>query len=98
MCQLRGGVSSRQGWARSKAWAARSTVTSSKRRPTICKPTGSLSAVKPAGTEQAGWPVMLNGYVKGIHSYGSAGRPAVSVGFVVAHFTEQRELWWRRVV
>ena len=61
IAQSMGGVRWAHGWAFSKAWAARSTVTSSKRRPTIWRPTGSLSAVKPAGTEQAGCPVMLNG-------------------------------------
>src|SRR5262249_43767517 len=68
------------GRARSKAAAARSTVTSAKRRPTICSPIGSLSFVKPHGTDAAGWPVMLNGYVNGIQAYGSTGLPAISVG------------------
>src|SRR4029453_8525354 len=68
------------GRARSKAAEALSTVTSSKRRPTICSPIGSPSLVKPHGTDAAGWPVMLNGYVNGIQAYGSTGLPAISVG------------------
>src|SRR5262249_56807557 len=68
------------GRARSKAAEAGSTVTSSKRRPTICKPIGSPSFVKPHGTDAAGWPVMLNGYVNGIQAYGSTSLPAISVG------------------
>ena len=41
----------------SNAAAARSTVASARRRPTICKPTGTPSAVTPHGTEIAGCPV-----------------------------------------
>ena len=51
------------GRIRSKARASRSTPTSSKRRPTICRPTGSPSGVNPAGTEIAGCSDMLNGTV-----------------------------------
>ena len=40
--------------------------------PTICRPTGSPSPVKPHGTDAAGCPVRLNGYVNGIHAYGAA--------------------------
>jgi len=36
--------------------------------------------VTPHGTEAPGCPVMLNGKVKGIQSYGSTGVPAISVG------------------
>src|SRR5712692_4857985 len=50
-----------QGRAFSKAAAAWSTVRSAKRRPTLCRPTGSPALVKPAGMEQAGWPVKLKG-------------------------------------
>src|SRR5882762_6011440 len=57
-----------QGRARSKAAEARSTVVSSNRRPTICSPIGNPSFVNPHGTEAAGWPVRLNGYVNGIHA------------------------------
>ena len=41
---------------------------SSKRGATICNPTGKPSDVNPAGTEAAGCPVRLNGYVNGIHA------------------------------
>ena len=40
-------------------------VASSKRRPTIWSPMGSPSRVKPHGTDAAGWPVRLKGYVYG---------------------------------
>jgi hypothetical protein len=43
-----------QGRSRSNAADAFSTAASAKRRPTICNPTGSPVAVKPAGTEAAG--------------------------------------------
>ena len=49
------------GRARSNAAEARSTVVSSNRRPTICSPIGKPSFVKPHGTDEAGWPVTLNG-------------------------------------
>src|SRR5262249_57896694 len=47
------------GCAASNAAEARSTVTSSKRRPTICRPIGKPAFVKPQGTVAAGCPVML---------------------------------------
>ena len=49
------------GWSASKLTPARNTVASSKRRPTIWRPTGSPSAVNPAGMVRAGLPLMLNG-------------------------------------
>ena len=52
---------SAHGCACSKAAAACSTPRSSKRRPTICRPTGRPSAVKPHGTLAAGFQDMLNG-------------------------------------
>jgi hypothetical protein len=55
------GRRSAHGRARSNAAAAWSTVTSARRRPTICRPTGSPAGVNPAGTVTAGWPVKLNG-------------------------------------
>jgi len=55
-----GGHLSFHGAAASYAAAARSTVASSRCRPTICSPIGSPSFVSPAGTVAAGCPVMLN--------------------------------------
>src|SRR5256712_11740448 len=75
-----GGRRSAQGRARSNAAAAPRTPASSKRRPTICSPIGSPSLVNPHGTDAAGCPVRLNGYVNGIHAYGSTRLPAISVG------------------
>ena len=49
------------GAAASKAAAARSTVASASRLPTICSPTGNPAGVKPQGTVAAGCPVRLNG-------------------------------------
>ena len=69
-----------QGWAASKAAAARRTAPSSLRRPTIWRPTGKPSAVRPQGTVQAGWPVRLKGKVKGVQPSRPTGRPATSVG------------------
>src|SRR4029453_9121832 len=66
--QPMGGRCCAQGRNCSNAAAARMTVASAKRRPTICNPTGNPSDVNPAGTEAAGCPVRLNGYVKGIHA------------------------------
>jgi hypothetical protein len=48
----------------SKACAARSTVASSRCRPTSIMPTGSPSEL-PQGTVRAGWPVTSNGQVTG---------------------------------
>src|SRR3989441_9916266 len=75
-----GGRRSAQGRARSNAAAAPRTPASSKRRPTICSPIGSPSLVNPHGTDAAGCPVRLKGYVNGIHAYGSTRLPAISVG------------------
>ena len=50
-----------QGCARSHAAAARSTRSSSKRRPTICSPSGRPPVPGAIGTLIAGWPVRLNG-------------------------------------
>ena len=52
---------SAQGCACSNAAEACNTPRSSKRRPTICNPTGRPSAVKPHGTLAAGFHDMLNG-------------------------------------
>ena len=52
---------SAQGWIASNAAAACNTPRSSRRRPTICRPTGRPSAVKPQGTLAAGFQDMLNG-------------------------------------
>ena len=54
-----GGILSAQGAAASNAAAARSTAASWRRRPTICRPTGSPLRVKPHGTEIAGRPVSV---------------------------------------
>src|SRR5256885_5315663 len=70
-----GGRRSAQGRARSNAAAAPRTPASSKRRPTICSPIGSPSLVNPHGTDAAGCPVRLNGYVNGIHANGSTRLP-----------------------
>ena len=51
-----------QGCAASNAAEACSTPRSSNLFPTICKPTGSPSAVKPQGTLAAGFQDMLNGW------------------------------------
>ena len=56
-----GGRRSAQGRTCSKARAAWSTVSSAKRLPTICIPTGSPALVKPQGTEAAGFPLKLKG-------------------------------------
>src|SRR5262245_44667136 len=45
------------GRSASNVAAARSTSASSKRRPTICRPTGSPLAVQPAGMDTAGCPL-----------------------------------------
>src|SRR5215471_10934576 len=50
--------------ARSTTSAARSTVSSSKARPVICRPSGSPSPESPAGTETAGTPARFAGTVK----------------------------------
>jgi hypothetical protein len=60
ICASMGGHLSFHGAAASYAAAARSTVTSSRCRPTICSPIGRPSLVNPAGTVAAGCPVMLN--------------------------------------
>ena len=49
--------------AASNQAAARSTATSSKRRPAICTPTARPSSIVPAGIEHAGWPDIENGTV-----------------------------------
>jgi hypothetical protein len=49
-----GGILSAQGAAASKAAAARSTIASCRRRPTIWSPTGRPLLVKPHGTEMTG--------------------------------------------
>jgi hypothetical protein len=59
--QPTGGRRAAHGRACSNAAEAWSTVRSAKRRPTIWRPTGRPSGVKPAGTDAAGWPVKLNG-------------------------------------
>jgi Ribosomal protein L6 len=56
-----GGRCAAHGRAVSNAAEACRTVRSSKRRPTICSPTGMPAEVKPAGTVAAGCPVKLNG-------------------------------------
>lgn len=53
----RPGLRSAQGRSVSSADAARSTRASSRRRPTICRPTGRPLSVQPAGRETAGWPL-----------------------------------------
>src|SRR6266849_4526631 len=80
-----GGFAWAQGCSCSKAAAARSTAASSNRRPTIWSHTGSLSPVTPHGTEAPGCPVMLNGKVKGIQSYGSR---CLSSGMQNSHLEE----------
>jgi DNA-binding transcriptional LysR family regulator len=55
-----GGRRCAHGRAASKAAAARSTIASWRRRPTIWSPTGRPSLVKPAGTEIAGSPISEN--------------------------------------
>ena len=55
------GIRCAQGRAASNAAAARRTIASAKRPPTICSPTGRPSAATPQGTVMAGWPVRLNG-------------------------------------
>ena len=59
--QPSGGRRSAQGAASSNAAAARKMSISRLIPATICSPTGSPSAVKPAGIEAAGWPVRLKG-------------------------------------
>jgi hypothetical protein len=54
-----GGILSAQGAAASKAAAARSTIASCRRRPTIWSPTGSPLFVKPHGTEMTGSAVTV---------------------------------------
>src|SRR5215211_259161 len=68
-----------QGLTRSKAALAASTSASAKRRPTICRPTGRPS-VNPAGTEAAGWPVKLTGYVRHHPRRGSTFSPLTFEG------------------
>ena len=51
-----GGIASDQGWAASKLAAARNTVASPRRLPTIWRPTGKPLLVKPHGIEIAGNP------------------------------------------
>jgi len=62
-----GGRRSAHGAAASNAAAARSTLASSRQRPTIWSPTGSPSRVKPQGTEMAGRPTTVNAYVRSTH-------------------------------
>src|SRR5207248_10396005 len=76
----RAGLRALHGRAVSYAAAAASTARSAWRRPTICRPTGRPSAVKPAGTETAGWPVRLNGYVNGIQPSTETDSPSISRG------------------
>jgi len=55
------------------------TPGSSKRRPTICIPTGSPALVKPHGTVAAGFQLMFNGCENSAHwiqSHGSSGQCA----------------------
>src|SRR3954468_1929202 len=64
--------------ARSRASPTRSTVSSSKARPVICKPSGSPSADNPAGTESAGKPARLAGTVKTSFRYIAIGSSVFS--------------------
>src|SRR6266542_2265680 len=73
------GRRSAHGWAASNAAEAASTVRSAKRRPTICRPTGSLLEVIPTGTVAAGWPVRLNGNVNGIQPSGDTCCPSIAL-------------------
>jgi hypothetical protein len=54
-----GGILAAQGAAASKAAAARSTIASCRRRPTIWSLTGRPLLVKPHGTEMTGRPVTV---------------------------------------
>src|SRR5689334_3235523 len=76
----RAGLCALHGRAASNAAAAASTARSAWRRPTICSPTGSPSVVSPAGTDAAGWPVRLNGYVNGIQPSTDTASPSISRG------------------
>ncbi len=51
--------------AASNAREAVSTKASAKRGPTICKPIGRPLSETPHNMDAAGWPVRLNGTVKG---------------------------------
>src|SRR6516165_2430910 len=62
----------------SKIWATRSTVSSSKARPVICKPSGSPSALSPTGTEIAGTPARFAGTVKTSFKYIAIGSSVFS--------------------
>src|SRR5438552_360138 len=76
----RAGLCALHGRTASYAAAAARTARSAWRRPTICSPTGRPSAVNPAGTDTAGWPVRLNGYVNGIQPSTDTDSPSTSRG------------------
>ena len=60
---------------------SRGRAASACHRPTIWRPTGKPSFVKPQGTVAAGCPVRLNGYVKGSRwNIVGVGRPPISTG------------------
>ena len=69
-----------QGAISSKAFDTWSTVKSSKRFPTICKPIGKPSLDQPHGIEAAGWPVILNIDTRGAHAVGDTIFPSIWVG------------------
>ena len=75
------GCVSAHGETFSKAADARSTVASSRSRPTTCSPTGRPSEVNPQGTLAAGCRVMLNTWLKGLNAQSeSTARPAMVDG------------------
>ena len=59
-------------------FGTRNTVSSSKARPVICRPSGNPSVESPAGTEIAGTPARLAGTVKTSFKYIAIGSSVFS--------------------
>ena len=68
-----------QGLIFSRAAEILKTVFSSRGRPIICSPIGSLFLLNPAGTDAAGKPAKFIGKVNGKYPHqGSTSRPSIS--------------------
>src|SRR5262249_59414041 len=78
----RGGGFRAGGRTASNAAAARRQRASWCQGATICRATGSPSAVNPQGTDAAGQPVRLNGYIRGQRPPATCctGVPSISAG------------------